>query len=79
MIEFAETAGMLKDAMHAEQVRAARRMSKEEKLLAGLRMFDEGCDNLRRLIREQFPDTDDRDVHELLRAVVDVAGRRGIL
>lgn len=79
MIEFAETAGILKDAMYVAQVRAARRMSKEERGLAGLRMFDEGCDNLRRLIREQFPDADDRDVHALLRAVVDVAGRRGIL
>ncbi|MCH7872021.1 MAG: hypothetical protein IID33_10015 [Planctomycetes bacterium] len=79
MNEFAETVGILNHAMYVEKVRAARQMSKEERGLAGLRMFDEGCDHLRRLIREQFPDTDDRDVHELLQAVVDVAGRRGIL
>jgi hypothetical protein len=54
-------------------------MSPEEKLLAGPRMFDAACADLSTAIRTRFPDASAADVHALLRTIVRIAERHGIL
>jgi hypothetical protein len=57
----------LVDALWADKVRAARRMSPADKLLAGPRLFD----SVRRVmiagIRHQFPGADELKVRAILR------------
>lgn len=55
------------DAVDRDRVRAARRMSPEEKLWAGARLFDEVCERMKAGIRMQFPEADERRVAEILR------------
>jgi hypothetical protein len=55
------------DAIERDRVAAARRMSPEEKLLAGPRLFDRSCRIMADGIRHQFPDADEARVQEILR------------
>lgn len=63
------------DELYREEVLAARRMSPEEKLLAGPRLFDYACRITADGIRAANPDADERRVCELLRARLELARR----
>ncbi len=54
------------DDLYREKVLQARKMSPEEKFLAGLRMFDEECRLRREKIREQFPEATAEEVEHIL-------------
>jgi len=64
------------DAMYRERVEAARRMSPEDKLLAGARLFDRSCRIMADGIRSQFPDADESRVQEILRERLALIRRR---
>jgi hypothetical protein len=49
-----------------EELEAARRMTFEEKLLAGGRLFDQECEIIRRRIRQLMPDASEELQHDLL-------------
>lgn len=53
----------------------ARVMSPEEKLLAGVRLFERVCRIMADGIRDEFPDADDRRVQEILKARLAIARR----
>ena len=55
------------EGIHQDRIRAARRMSPEEKLWAGARLFDDVCERMKAGIRMQFPEADERRVTEILR------------
>jgi hypothetical protein len=50
-----------------ERVERARRMTEEQKLLAGPRLFDFACRTTCDGIRHQFPNATDDDVRRMLR------------
>lgn len=52
--------------LYRDEVLRARRMSPEEKLLAGARLFDYACQITMAGIRHQFPEADEQRVHEIL-------------
>jgi hypothetical protein len=54
------------DELYREEVERARRMSPEDKLLAGPRLFDRSCRIMADGIRDQFPDADEQRVKEIL-------------
>jgi hypothetical protein len=54
------------DELFREEVLRARRMSPEEKLLAGGRLFELACRVTEAGIRDQFPDADPQRVQEIL-------------
>jgi len=56
----------LADAIYWERVQKARRMSPEDKLLGGARLFDRSCRIMAAGVRSQFPDADERRVREIL-------------
>ena len=55
------------DALYRDKIDAARRMSPEDKLLAGARLFDHACSVTTAGIRHQYPQADERDVLRILR------------
>jgi hypothetical protein len=55
-----------------EEIDAARRMPPAEKLVAGLRMFDEECRLLREEIRQKFPELSAEEVEHVLGERLDV-------
>jgi hypothetical protein len=55
------------DELFRERVERARRMSDEQKLLAGPRLFDFACRVSRDGIRAQFPLATEEEVEQLLR------------
>ena len=57
----------LADDLYRERVERARRMSPEEKLFAGPRLFEQSCRIMRDGIRHQFPNADPARVDEILR------------
>jgi len=59
--------GKLIDALYRDEILRARRMSPEDKLLAGVRLFDYACQITAAGIRNQFPGIDEERVHEILR------------
>jgi hypothetical protein len=65
----------LADAIFWERVHKARRMSSNDKLLAGARLFDRACRLMAAGIRSQFPDADERRVQEILRERLALARR----
>ena len=67
------------DLEFRERVRAARRMTPEERILAGLKMFEDGCEGIRNQIRASFPDADGAVVDHLVRHVIRFAECRGVL
>jgi hypothetical protein len=62
-----------------EEIRAARRMSPEEKLLAGPRMFEAACADIKAVILQHFPRATEDDLDALIRQVVAFAEQRGLL
>ncbi len=54
------------DDLFWERVRRARRQSPDEKIRAGLELFDLVCELMSAGIRSEYPDADDERVHELL-------------
>lgn len=54
------------DELLWDKVRQARRMSFEDKFLAGPRLFDMACQLMRDGIRMQHPEADDTEVERLL-------------
>ena len=65
----------LVDQLYRGKVRAARRMSPADKLIAGARLFDYACAVTAAGIRHQFPEADERRVLEILRQRLDLARR----
>jgi hypothetical protein len=56
----------LVDAIFRERVLRARRMPPEDKLLEGVRLFDNDCRIMKERIRNEFPDADEEHVNEIL-------------
>ncbi|MBY0527877.1 MAG: hypothetical protein K2R98_31055 [Gemmataceae bacterium] len=56
----------LVDSIYRERVLRARRMSFEEKFLAGAELFEEVCQRMADGIRFQFPDADETQVRDIL-------------
>lgn len=67
------------DEAFRNRVREALKMSPDERILAGLKMFDDGCQEIRNQIRVSFPDADGAVVDRLVRHVIRFAERRGVL
>lgn len=53
------------DALYAEEVRAARKLSIEQKLFYGIELFDLACEFAKAGIRADHPDADEARVLEL--------------
>jgi hypothetical protein len=60
------------------KIEQARRMSFEERFLAGPDLFEFACDVARDGIRMQFPDADDAEVERILRQRIERVDARGI-
>ncbi|HWG42299.1 MAG TPA: hypothetical protein VN688_05885 [Gemmataceae bacterium] len=56
------------DSIYRDKILRARRTSPEEKLLAGPRLFARACRLMADGIRNEFPDADEPQVQEILRA-----------
>ena len=65
--------------LHRDEIRAALRMSPDERVRAGIKMFDDGCQEIRDQIRASFPSASQAVVDSLLRRVLRFAERRGVL
>jgi hypothetical protein len=70
-----ETERELADQLYRERVERARRMTPEEKLQAGPRLFEQACQVMQDGIRHQFPDADANRVEEILRERLDIIRR----
>lgn len=57
----------LGDALYRERVHRARRMTPEQKVLAGPRLFESACQMTVAGIRHDFPDADEARVQQILR------------
>ena len=53
-------------AIEREKIAQAMRMTPEERLLAGPRLFDQACRVALDGIRAQFPDATEEEVHQIL-------------
>jgi len=56
----------LTDELFREEVRTARAMSPEERLLTAIRLSDFACSVAAEGIRQQFPDADEQQVRAIL-------------
>jgi hypothetical protein len=65
----------LVDALYREEVRRARAMPPDEKLLEGARLFERACRIMADGIRQQFPEADEEQVQRILRERLDLARR----
>jgi hypothetical protein len=63
------------DGLFWERVQKARRMSPEDKLFAGARLFDRSCRIMADGIRSQFPDANEHSVQEILGQRLAIARR----
>jgi hypothetical protein len=61
-----EPTKQLVDELYLEEVRRARAMPPEKKLLVGAELFDLACRVTMDGIRHQFPDADEQRVKEIL-------------
>ncbi|HSG72586.1 MAG TPA: hypothetical protein VLA12_19395 [Planctomycetaceae bacterium] len=66
----------LSDELYLEKVLRARAMSGEEKLLAGLQLFEFDCEVMKAGIRDQYPDADEAEVLARLRERFELRRRR---
>ena len=55
------------DEIYRDRVRRAREMPPEEKLCAGIELFEEACQRMRDGIRMQFPSADAAEIERRLR------------
>jgi hypothetical protein len=58
-----------------EEILRARAMPPEEKLLAGVRLFDRVCRVMEDGIRDEFPEADEAEVMRILRERLAIARR----
>jgi hypothetical protein len=58
------------------KIASARRMTFEQRFLAGPELFEFACEVSRDGIRMQFPDADDQRVEQILRERIDRSRRR---
>jgi hypothetical protein len=70
-----EPIAQLADEIYRDRVLRARRMSPEEKMLAGPRLFEMACQIARDGIRSQHPEATEEEVHAMLRRRLAI-GRR---
>ena len=70
-----EPTSELLDRLFLDKVEQARRMSDEEKLMAGPRLFDRVCRVMVDGIRDQFPDATEEQVQQILRDRLAIAKR----
>ena len=63
----AEPTQQLVDGIYRSKVLRARQQRMEDKLCAGIALFDEVCGRMRDGIRMQFPQADDQEVERILR------------
>ena len=61
-----EPTKQLADEIFRERVRRARAMAPEDKLCAGIELFEQACERMRDGIRMQFPSADGREVERIL-------------
>jgi hypothetical protein len=61
------------EQLHREDLEQARRMTPEQKLLAGAELFDYACEITKAGIRAQHPDADEETVLKLLRDRLEMA------
>lgn len=71
----AEPVGETIDDLLRDKLRAAERMSEEDRFLAGPRLFDFACRIALDGIRSQFPDANECEVREILRQRMEMARR----
>jgi hypothetical protein len=62
--------------LHREDLEQARRMTPEQKLLAGAELFDYACSITKAGIRAQHPGADEETVLKLLRERIELAEKR---
>ncbi len=65
----------LGDALFREQVEAARAMTTEQRILAGMSLFELACRVTADGIRHQFPNADDAEVARILEERLALARR----
>jgi len=65
----------LLDELYHDKLDTARRMTPEDKFLAGARLFDYACSITMAGIRHQYPQADEREVLRILRERLDLARR----
>jgi len=70
-----EPAKELIDAVDRDRIERARRMSMEEKLLLGPRLFESICRRMTDGIRDEYPDATEDEVRRLLKRRLAVARR----
>jgi hypothetical protein len=63
------------EALRLEKIERARLMPEEEKLLAGVRIFERVCRVMKDGIRWQFPNVDEVEVERILRERLALARR----
>lgn len=56
----------LADELYREEIRRARAMAPEARLLEGARLFDRVCRLMEDGIRHEYPEADERQVREIL-------------
>jgi len=61
--------------LHREDLEQARRMTPEQKLIAGAELFDYACEISKAGIRHQHPEADESMVLKLLRERLELAER----
>ena len=61
--------------LHREDLEQARRMTPEQKLIAGAELFDYACEISKAGIRAQYPDADESEVLKILRERLELAER----
>ena len=70
-----ETTRQLADAIFLDKVRAARQMSCDEKMVAGIRLYVQVKRRMCEGIRSQFPDADEAEVLRILDERLEIAER----
>ena len=63
------------EELYREEIASARKMTLEEKFLAGARLFDYACSITMAGIRHQYPTANEREVLRILRERLDLARR----
>lgn len=63
------------DAIWLGKVRQARRMSAEERVLAGPRLFAGVCERMKEGIRDERPDAGEDEIHRLLLRRFEILGK----
>ena len=65
------------DQLYLEEIEEARRMTPEQKLLAGGDLFDYACEITKAGIRAEHQGADETEVRRILRKRLELAERKG--